>query len=78
LTKPPKKEPKYLDNVVKLVKKLSNEVVDLKKNTREGPSNPRPFHPFFNKNENASKPIEVPSLTLKLDEFGMENLCSYH
>jgi hypothetical protein len=31
VTKPPEKEPTDLDNVLKLVKKLSNEVVDLKK-----------------------------------------------
>jgi hypothetical protein len=38
LTKPPEKEPKDLDSVVKLVKNLSNEVVDLKKNVGEGSS----------------------------------------
>jgi hypothetical protein len=36
LTKPLEKEPKDLDSVVKLVKKLSNEVVYLKKNIGEG------------------------------------------
>jgi len=36
LTKPPKKEPKELENIVKLVKKLSNEVVELNKNVGEG------------------------------------------
>jgi hypothetical protein len=78
LTKPPEKEPKDLDNMVKLVKKLSNEVVYLKKNIGEGSSKPRPFHPFFKRNENPPKPPEVPSLTLNMDDFGMDNLCSYH
>jgi hypothetical protein len=36
LTKPPKREPNDIDNVVKLVKTLSIEVVDLKKNVGEG------------------------------------------
>jgi hypothetical protein len=40
LTKPPKKEPKDIDNVVKLVNNLSNEVVDIKKNVGEGSSKP--------------------------------------
>jgi hypothetical protein len=47
LTKPPDKESKDIDNVVKMVKKLSNEVVDLKKNVGEGSSKPRNFHPIF-------------------------------
>jgi hypothetical protein len=37
LTKTTEKEPKYLKNMVKLVKKLSNEVVDLNKNVGKGP-----------------------------------------
>jgi hypothetical protein len=47
LTKPPEKEPKDIDSVVKLVKKLSNEVVDLKKNVGKGPSRPKNFYPIF-------------------------------
>jgi hypothetical protein len=43
LTKPPEKEPKDIDNVVKLVKKFSNKVVDLKKNVGEGSSKPELF-----------------------------------
>jgi hypothetical protein len=78
LTKPPEKEPKDIDSVVKLVKKLSNEVVDLKKNVGEGPSRNRPFHPFFKRNDNHPKPPEVPQLTLNLDTFGNDNFFSYH
>ena len=47
LTNPPEKEPKDIDSMVKLVKKLSNEVLDLKKNVDEGPSRPKNFFPFF-------------------------------
>jgi hypothetical protein len=47
LTKQLEKEAKYIENVVKLVKKLSNEVVDLKKNVSEGSSKPITFHPFL-------------------------------
>jgi hypothetical protein len=45
LTKPREKEPIDLDNVLKLVKKLSN-VVDLKMNVGEGSSHHKPFRPF--------------------------------
>jgi hypothetical protein len=78
LTKPPEKELKYLENVVKLVKKLSNEVVDLINNVGEGYSKQKYFHPFFKKIDNLPKPLETPGLTLNLDDFGMDNLCSYH
>jgi hypothetical protein len=40
LAKPPDRESKDIDNVVKMVKKLSNEVVDLKNNVGEGSSKP--------------------------------------
>jgi hypothetical protein len=40
LTKPLDMESKVIDNEVKMVKKLSNEVVDLKKNVGEGSSKP--------------------------------------
>jgi len=78
LTNPPEKEPKDMDIMVKLVKKLLNEVVDLKKNAREGPSRPRPFQPLFKRNDNPPKPLEVPQLTLNMDNFGMDNFYFYH
>jgi hypothetical protein len=44
-------DPKDIDSVVKLVKKLLNEVVDMKKNSNEGPFRPINFHPLFKINE---------------------------
>jgi hypothetical protein len=64
--------------MVKLIKKLSNEFFNLKKNTREGPSRPRNFHPFFKRNDNQIKPPKVPQLTLNMDKFGMDNLSYYY
>jgi hypothetical protein len=58
LTKPPDKESKDINNVVKKVNKLSNEVVDLKKNVGEGSSKPRTFCPFFKKPDNPPQPPE--------------------
>jgi hypothetical protein len=63
--------------VLKLVKTLSNEVVDLKKNVGEG-SSQQIFLTFFKKTNNQTKPPETPNLTLNLDELGMDNLYSYH
>ena len=53
--KPPKKDPKDLDSVVKLVKKLSNKVVDIMKNVDEGTLRTRPFLLFFKINDNTLK-----------------------
>jgi len=78
LMKPPEREPKDLENIVKLVKKLSNEVVNIKNNSKEGTSRPRPFHPFFKRNDNPPKPPKVPQIALNMDSFGRDNLCSYH
>jgi hypothetical protein len=78
LTKSPEKEPKDINNTFNLVKKLSNEVFNLKKNTGERTSRNIPFHPFLNKNDNQPKPSEAPQLTLNLDTFGNDNFYSYH
>ena len=64
--------------MVKLVKKFSNEVVDLRKNVDEGSSRPRTFHPVFKRNENTPRPPEVTQIALNLDNFRKDNLFSYH
>jgi hypothetical protein len=76
--KPFERELQDLENIVKLVKKLSNEVVDLTKNVDEGPSRPISFWLFFKRNDNPPKPLEVLQIALNMDNFGMDNLCSYH
>jgi hypothetical protein len=78
LTKPPEREPKDLENVITLIKNLSNEVVDLKKNVDEGSSKKKPFIPFFKNNNNPPKPPKPLGLTLNMDDFGMDNFFSYH
>jgi hypothetical protein len=59
-TKPLEMEPTNLDSVVKLVKELSNEVVDIKKSVGEGSSKKTSFHPFFKKMDNPPKPLDTP------------------
>jgi hypothetical protein len=75
LTKPTENNPTYFKGVLKMVKKLSNEVVYLKKNSREGSLHHKPLRPFHKKNNNQPKPLD--SSNLNLDEFGMDHLCSY-
>jgi hypothetical protein len=78
LTKPPDKESKDIDSVVKMVKKLSNEVVDLKKNVGEGSSKLKNFLPFFKKPYNPPQPPEPPHMDFNLDSFSNDNFFSYH
>jgi hypothetical protein len=78
ITKTPKKEPKYIDNVVKLFKKLSNEVINLNKNVGEGPSRPRTFHSFFKRKYNPPRPHKASQIALNIYSFNNDNLCSYH
>jgi hypothetical protein len=39
-----------MESLQRMVKNLSNEIVDMKRNVGEGTSNPRPYKPFFRKN----------------------------
>jgi hypothetical protein len=78
LTKPLDKEARDIDNVVKMVNKLSNEVVELKKNVGEGSSKPQTFHPFFNKPDNPPQPLKPPHMDFNLDSFSNDNFFSYH
>jgi hypothetical protein len=78
LTKPPDRESKDIDNVVKMVKKLSNEVVDLKNNVGEGSSKLQNFGPCFKKPDNPPQLLEPPYMDFNLDSFSNDNFFSYH
>jgi hypothetical protein len=78
LTKPPEKEPKDINNVVKLVNKLSNEVVYLKRNVGESSSKPQAFRPFFKRQDSPPKPPETPHMDFNLYKFNNDIFCSYH
>ena len=69
LTKPPKKESKDIDNVVKFIKKLSNEVVYLKNNVAEGSSKTQNFNSFFKRKYSPPKPPEPPHMDFNLESF---------
>jgi hypothetical protein len=45
-----------------MVKKLSNEIIDMKRNAGEGNQGQRPYKPFFKRNQ-PFKAIEPPLLT---------------
>jgi hypothetical protein len=78
LTKTLDRESKDIDNVVKMVKKLSNEIMDLKKNVGEGSSKPQNFNIFFNKPINLPQPPKPPYMAFNLDRLNNDKFCSYH
>ena len=79
LTKPKEERSNELDNVVKMVQKLSNKIVDLEK-YKEAISSRKPFRQFFKKKKENSPPQPPTdnSSLLNLTEVGMDNFCTFH
>jgi hypothetical protein len=67
-----------MDNVVKMVNMLSNEVVDLKDNVGEGSSKPLYSYPLSKKTDKPRQPPEPPHMDFNLDNFSNDNFCSCH
>ena len=62
-----------------MVKKLSNEIIDMKRSTGEGNQGQKTYKPFFKRNQ-PFKEIEPPPANLKID-LGIvvsDSLCTYH
>ena len=79
LTKPKDERSNELENVVKMVQKISNKIVDLDKD-KESSSSRKPFRQFF-KNKEEISPPQPPtdnSSVLDLIEVGMDNFCTFH
>jgi hypothetical protein len=68
-----------MERLQRMVKKFSNEIVDMKRNAGEDTSNPRPYKPFFRKNP-PFKALEPPPTNLKIDlgEVASDSYCNYH
>ena len=79
LTKPKEERSNELENVVKMVHKLSNKIVDLEKD-KEASSSRKPFRQFVKKKEEISPPQPPTnnSFVLNLIEVGMDNFCTFH
>ena len=79
LTKPKQEHSNELGNVVKMVQKLSNKVVDLEKD--KGASSYRnPFNPYYKKREDSEqpKPPIHKSVVLNFNKVGMDHFCTFH
>jgi hypothetical protein len=87
LTRPPVKQTELgldkeggdLENLQRMIKKLSNEIVDMKRSVGEGNQNQRPYKPFFKINP-PFKAIEPPpaNLNIDLETVASDSFCTYH
>jgi hypothetical protein len=69
----------YIKDLHHMVKKFSNEIIDMKRSTREGNQVQRPYKPFFKRNP-PFKAIEHPptNLNIGLGNVAFDSFCSYH
>jgi hypothetical protein len=87
LTRPPRKQieigPKKggrdIEYLQQMIRKLSNEILDMKISVMEGNQGQRPCKPFFKRNS-PFKAIEPPPANLNIDlgNVASESFCTYH
>ena len=79
LTIPKEEHSNELENVVKMVQKLSNKIVDLEKD-KEASSSKKQFKPYFKKREESGQyqPPMYNSLFLNFNEVGLDHFCTFH
>jgi hypothetical protein len=68
-----------IEDLQRMVKKLSNEIIDMKRNAGEGNQGQRPYKPFFKRNH-PFKAIEPPPANLNIDlgNVASDSFCTYH
>ena len=79
LTRPKEEHSSELENVVKMVQKLSNKIVDLEKD-KEASSSKKQFKPYLKEREEGgtSQPPVYSSSVLNFNEVGMDHFCTFH
>ena len=68
------KEPTDMASMQRVLKEITNELIDLKKNKREGK---KPFKPFIKKRTNSTPPIP-PTSGINIEDYAMDNFCRTH
>jgi hypothetical protein len=68
-----------IEDLQRMVKKLSNEIIDMKRSAGEGNQGQRPYKPFFKRNP-PFKAIEPPPANLNIDlgNVASDSFCTYH
>ena len=76
LTRPKDEHSHELENVVKMVQKLSNKIVDMEKEKEAK----KQFKPYYKKRDESvpSQPPTHSSSAMNLIEVGMESFCTFH
>ena len=68
------KEPNDIKSMQRVIKQLTNEIIELKKNKAEGK---KPFKPFLKK-KTSSSPQIPPTSGINLEDYAIENYCHTH
>ena len=68
------KEPTDMASMQRVLKQITNELIDLKKSKGEGK---KPFKPFMKKRTDSAPPIP-PTLGINIEDYVMDNLCHTH
>ena len=76
LTKPKEEKSPDLENMAKMMQKLSNKIIDLEKEKETQ----KFYRPYYKKREdnNQSQPPPHNTASMNLTEIGMENFCTFH
>ena len=65
-----------MESMQRVIKQLTNEIIDLNKKTGEGK---KPFKPFFKKKTSMDTPPLIPPTSgINLEDCAMENFCHTH
>jgi hypothetical protein len=75
----PEKGSGDIEDLQRMVNKLSNKIIDMKRNVGEGNQGQRPYKPFFKRNL-PFKEIEPPPANLNIDlgNVASNSFCTYH
>ena len=75
-TKPKEEKSPDLENMAKMMQKLSNKIIDLEKEKETQ----KFYKPYYKKREdnNQSQPPPHNAASMNLTEVGMDNFCMFH
>jgi hypothetical protein len=67
-----------IEDLQQMIKKLSNEIIDMKRSEGEGNQGQRPYKPFFKRNP-PFKAIDPPQANLNIDlgNVASDSFCTY-
>ena len=65
-----------MESMHRVIKQITNEIIDLSKNKGEGK---KPFNPFFKNKTNMNTPPSTPSTSgINMEDYSMDQFCRNH